>query len=142
MNSNKNIENSPQNAVKTLNSKSEGNHTRNLEKAISRAFVPWLGTVTTEPDNAYINLIEANHFLLSGAKSQLELMQSLVSGIPEREEIQIMAGSISGFAEGLISQINALEAVTDELSREILALAKQRDQALESYSFVKKGGEL
>jgi len=104
--------------------------------------VPWLGTVTTEPDNAYINLIKANHFLLTGAKSQLEFMQSLATGIPDREEIQIMAGSISGFAEGLISQINALEAVTDELSREILALAKQRDQALESYSFVKKGGEL
>jgi len=134
-NTNENQADSPQNAAKMPNLKGKGNHTIKLEKAVLRAFVPWLGTT----DSNDMALIDASQYLLSGARSQLELFQSVTNEIPEREEIQIRAGSIVGFSEGLINQINALEAITEALCSQIYDLIKERDSALK---ILKTGGEV
>ena len=135
MNTKENNPNSPLNAAKTLNSEGEGNHTTKLEKAIVGAFLPYMGTIQTND----MAIIDASHYLLNGIRCQLELFRSITGEVPAREEIQVMAGSMSGFSDGLINQLDALEALlTDGLIDQIRALEKQRDQALEALSFVEE----
>ena len=134
-NSKENHADSPLSAVKTPNSESVEDHTTKLEKAIVSAFVPWMGTI----NSSNMALIDASHCLLSVARNQLELFQSIACETSPREEIQVMAGSLVGFSGGLISQIMALEAITDGLCKQIYKLTKERDSALKS---LKAGGEV
>lgn len=132
-----NTENSPLNAAKTLNSELADNHPRKLEKALVAAFVPYMGNIQTDK----MALIEGQYCLINTTKGQIELFQSIANEMQSYEEIPIRAGSLVGFTDGLINQLNALDALTGALSDQIFELSKERDIALEAVQFVKKGGE-
>ena len=142
MNTKENNPISPINAAKTSSSGSEGNPTRKLEEAIMRAFIPYIPYPEgITADN--MALIDAHHWLISTMRGQVDVFQTLASEItPSTEQIQIRAGSLVGLTECLINQLDALEALTDGLCDQIHELKKERDQALEAFSFVKKGGAL
>jgi len=105
-----------------------------LEKAITGAFLPFL--------NHEIN----QEFFLSGALSyqldqmrkQIELFQSLASTKPPCEEVEVTAGALSGFSEGLINQVSALEALNDCFYDQLRHVQDERDQALEALAIANK----
>jgi len=142
--SNKIIADSPDKPAKTPTFKPSGIDLPKLEKAVTRAFLPYFGNEIKEGQS----LIDALAYLFDQTKRQVELLQDLTAGVAPREELQIMAGSLAGFAEGLISQISVLEALNEGLYDQFKQIEKQRDEALATISFIqkqnknnKKGGE-
>ena len=129
--------NSPLNAAKTLNSEGEGNHTTKLEKAITQAFMHYLDNISVDS----MALIDAHQWLLSSMRGQVDVFQTLATEItPSSEQIQIRAGSLVGFTEGLLNQIDALSAIIEALTDQVHDLTKEKKQAEASLQRQKLGG--
>ena len=100
---------------------SEVSDNTKLNKNITSAVLPYVGVNSS----GNMDLIEAQCYLLDSAKSQLGLIQSLATGVPTNEEIQITAGSLSGSCENLINQLGIVEAITGGLHDQLQQLSEE-----------------
>ena len=107
-----------------------------LNKEITRAILPFFNKISDDG----MSLIEAQSYLLESARSQLEFFQSIACGSSVNEEIQITAGSISGFCENLINQLNAMDAVNNSLSGQLHQ--SRKEQEADKKSIKNTGGGL